>query len=131
MRHEWFAVVLADVAVRVEAGLASQIAGELTAVVVLDENDSLALGKDASNFIGVKWNNPPYLEMISYDSLLAGQFFDRFTNHPVGRAPSDKRDGRVLGAEKSGGSDIVDRSLPGTPGTALGEIPLWVFLKRR
>ena len=45
VRHEWFAVVLADVAVRVEAGLAPEIAGELAAVVVLDDDDILAAAR--------------------------------------------------------------------------------------
>ena len=46
VRHERFAVVLADVAVRVEAGLAAEIAGELAAVVVLDDDDVLAAARE-------------------------------------------------------------------------------------
>src|SRR6266852_5158276 len=38
MRHEWFAVVFADVAVRDETGFTAQVAGELPAVVVFDDD---------------------------------------------------------------------------------------------
>src|SRR6266853_5578187 len=38
MRHEWFAIVFADVSVRYEAGFAAQVAGKLPAVVVLDDD---------------------------------------------------------------------------------------------
>ena len=43
MRHERFAVVFADVAVGVEAGLAPEIAGELATVAVLNDDDLFAL----------------------------------------------------------------------------------------
>ena len=41
VRHEGFAIVLADVAVGDEAGFAAQVAGELAAEVVLDDDGVL------------------------------------------------------------------------------------------
>src|ERR1041384_2615071 len=49
MRHERFAVVLADVAVRRKAGLAAQVAGKLAAVVILHNDDLLTLRKNGAD----------------------------------------------------------------------------------
>ena len=59
VRHEWFAIVLADVALRVEAGLAPEITGELAAVIVLD-NDDIACCRERMRLIsgGVERNDP-------------------------------------------------------------------------
>jgi hypothetical protein len=43
MRHERFAVVLSDVAVGFESSFTSQLSGELSAVVVLDDEDLSAV----------------------------------------------------------------------------------------
>ena len=48
VRHERFAVVLADVAVRDEAGFAAQVARELPAVVVLDDDGVAGALQDCS-----------------------------------------------------------------------------------
>jgi hypothetical protein len=59
MGHERFAVVLADVAVRVEAGLAPEITGELAAVIVLNHDDMFALREDAADLAA--WNGTIHL----------------------------------------------------------------------
>src|SRR5438477_5061578 len=110
MRHERFAIVLADVALREEPSLAPEVTGELAAVGVLNNNDIL-LPKDAADLSGVERNNPLYLKLVGHDSFFAGEFFYRFADHAVGRTPPDQRDGRVFGAEKLRRGDIVDRSL--------------------
>ena len=110
MRHERFAVVLADVALRVEAGLAPEITGELAAVAVLDNNDIL-LPEDAADLRGVEWNDPFDVKLIGHDSFFAGEFLDGFANHAFGRTPSDQRDGRVFGTDEFRRGDVVDRSL--------------------
>src|SRR6266550_4517762 len=109
MRHERFAVVLADVALRVEASLAPKVTGELAAVGVLNNNDIL-LPKDAADLSRVERNDPFNLELIGDDSFFAGKFFYRFANHAVGRTPPDQRNGGVFGTEEFRRGDVVDRS---------------------
>ena len=46
VRHERLAVVLANVAVGDEAGFAAQVAGELAAVVVLDDDGVLRVASE-------------------------------------------------------------------------------------
>src|SRR5256714_10175896 len=110
MGHERFAVVLADVTLRVEPGLAPEIAGELAAVSVLNYNDIL-LPKDPADLSGVEGNDPFYLKVVGHDAFFAGKFLDGFTNHALGRAPADESDSGILGTEKLWRGDIVDRSL--------------------
>src|SRR2546427_8767446 len=110
MGHERFAVVLADVALRVEPGLAPEISGELATVSVLNHNDIL-LPEDATDLSGVERNNPFNLKLIGHDSLFAGEFFYRFANHAVGRTPPNQCNGGVFGTEKLWRGDIVDRRL--------------------
>src|ERR1700682_4613713 len=110
MGHERLAVVLADVALRVKPGLAPEIAGELAAVSVLNNNDIL-LPKDPANLGGVAWNDPPDLKLVRLNAFFAGEFLDGFANHALGRTPADQRDRGVLGPEKFWRSDVVDGSL--------------------
>src|SRR2546421_13077690 len=92
MGHEGFAVVLANVTLSVEAGLAPEIAGELAAVGVLD-NDDILLPKDPADLSGVEGNDPFYLKLVGHDAFFAGKFLDGFANHALGRTPADQRDG--------------------------------------
>src|SRR5881394_4421423 len=114
MRHEGFAVVLADVTLRVEAGLASEISGELAAVGVLNNNDIL-LPKDPADLRGVEGNDPPDLKLVGHNAFFAGEFLDGFANYALGRTPADQRDSGVLGTEKLWRGDVVDRSLHFAP----------------
>src|SRR5436190_20363404 len=108
MRHERFAVVLADVTLGVESGLAPEIAGELAAVGVLNHNDIL-LPKDPADLGGVERNDPFYLKLVGYDAFFAGEFLDGFANHALGRTPANQSDGGILGPEKFWRGDVVDR----------------------
>ena len=84
MRHERFAVVLADVTVRVEAGFAPEITGELAAMIVLDHDDILALRENALISAACSGTIHLICELIGHDSFFAGQFFHRFENHALG-----------------------------------------------
>src|SRR2546429_8732985 len=110
MGHEGFAVVLADVALGVEAGLAPQVTGELAAVGVLNNNDIL-LPKDPADLSGVEGNDPFYLKLVGHDAFFAGEFLDGFANHALGRAPADQGDRGVFGAKKFWRSNVVNRGL--------------------
>jgi hypothetical protein len=61
---EWLAVVLPDVGMRSDARLGSQMASELTALVVLDDNDAPALAKDRADFGAVEGRQELDLQMV-------------------------------------------------------------------
>src|SRR5437879_2100095 len=61
--HERLAVVLPDVTGGGEAGLRSQIARELAAVVVLDDDDLAAPGQDRLDRLGVQRAQPTDLSI--------------------------------------------------------------------
>jgi len=82
VRHERFAVVFADVPVRGRAGLGAQVTGELAAVIILDDDDPLALRKNTRHHVGVERHNPLDVQLIRHNALLAGELFDRFANDP-------------------------------------------------
>src|ERR1041385_8190721 len=73
MRHERLAVVLANMAVRGEAGFRAQVAGELAAVIVLHDDHLLAAREDAHHFLGVKRNNPLDGQLVGHNAFLAGE----------------------------------------------------------
>src|SRR6266545_6575979 len=87
VRHERLAVVFANVAMGVEARLAAQVAGELAAVIVFDDDDLLALRKDAADLGGMKRDNPLDVKLIGHDAFFTGQLLDGFENDALGRAP--------------------------------------------
>src|SRR5438093_13498317 len=57
VRHERFAVVLADVTVRSETGFAPEITGELSAVIVLNQDHILAAPENGADLRRAKWHN--------------------------------------------------------------------------
>src|SRR5579859_2778850 len=89
--HEGFAVVLADVPVGNEAGFAAQVAGKLSAVVVLHNDGVARVAQNVENSIAVQRNEPAYLQVIGRDALLAQQFAGLF-DYALGRAPADQGD---------------------------------------
>src|SRR5207245_1071501 len=105
VRHEWFAVVFADVPVRGRAGLGAQVTGELAAVIVFDDNHPLALRKNTRHHVGVERDNPLDVQLIRHDALFAGELFDGFANYSFGRAPADERDLGVFRPDELGRSD--------------------------
>src|SRR5437588_3920357 len=107
MGHERFPVVLADVTLRVESGLAPEIAGELAAVGVLNHNHIL-LPKDPADLRGVEGNDPSNLKLIGHDAFFAGELLDGFANHALGRTPANQGNGGILGTEKFWRRDVVD-----------------------
>ena len=54
LREEGFAVVLADVAGGDEAGFAAQVAGELAAEIVLDDDGVERVVEDVEDGVGVE-----------------------------------------------------------------------------
>src|SRR5947209_19796306 len=70
MRHERFAVVLADVAVRHEAGFATQVAGKLAAVVIFDDDGVPGVFQNLENGFAMQWHEPADLQLIGGDSFV-------------------------------------------------------------
>src|SRR5207237_5848621 len=91
MRHERFAIVLADVAVRDVACFASEVAGELSAIVVLDDDGELRSLQDVQNAFPMKRNKPSDLELICGDARFIQDFYS-FTNDALCGTPPDQGD---------------------------------------
>src|SRR5204862_3843401 len=100
MRHKWFTVVLANVAMSFKASFAPEVTGELAAITVLDKNDMLAPREDLADLGRVKWNNPFDLKMVGHNSFLACEFLHSLENHAFGRTPADQCDRSVFRADK-------------------------------
>jgi len=81
VRHERFAVVLADVAVPGEASFAPKIAGELAALIVLNHDDILTAPENGADFRRVQRHDPFDGELIGHDAFFAREFFYRFVDH--------------------------------------------------
>ena len=82
--HEGFAVVLADVTVRREAGFAPEITSELAALIVLDQDNVLAAPENGADFRRVQRHDPFDGELIGHDAFFGCQFFHRFPDHAFG-----------------------------------------------
>src|SRR2546427_4582709 len=91
MRHEGFAIVLTDVAVRDIARLASEVARELSAIVVLHDDGVLGRLKDVQNGFSVQRNEPSDLELICGDALFIQDFYS-FANDTLCGTPADQGD---------------------------------------
>src|SRR5438132_1332488 len=83
MRHKWFAIVLANVPVRVEAGFGAKVTGELAAIVVFHNNDFLAARKDAADLGGVDRDDPLDVKLIRHDAFFSREFLDGLANHAL------------------------------------------------
>ena len=70
VRHERFAVVLANVSVGDEAGFAAQVAGELAAVVVLDDDGVACALQNVDDRVAVQRDEPADLQLIGRNALL-------------------------------------------------------------
>src|SRR5216117_2456885 len=64
VRHERFSIVLADVSARDVAGFATQITGELTAVVVLHDDRVPRVFQNVKNRLAVQRHEPANLELV-------------------------------------------------------------------
>ena len=89
--HEWFPVVLSDVPIGHEAGLAAQVPGELAAVVVLHDDRVPGVSEDVKNCIAVERHEPTDLELICGNAFLSKNLTSLF-DHTFRRAPADQRD---------------------------------------
>src|SRR5260370_8175550 len=83
MRHERFAVVLANVAAGHKAGFAAQVARELAAVVVLHDDGMPRAPQDFENGFAMPRHKPANLELVGTDSLFP-QNFASFLYSPFG-----------------------------------------------
>src|SRR6266481_10135462 len=82
-----------------KAGLAAQIAGELSAVIVLDDDRVLRGFEDVEDGLAMQWYQPADLELICRDSLLV-KHFACFSDHAISRSPSDQGDFGVAKTEQ-------------------------------
>src|SRR5580704_10211271 len=69
--HERFPIVLSDMPVRYEACLASQVAGELAAVVVFDDDGMPRALEDVENRVAVQRHEPANLELTRRNALFS------------------------------------------------------------
>src|SRR6266700_5443830 len=70
VRHEWFAVVLANVAVRHKTGFAAQVARKLPAVIILHDDGVPRVFENFENGLAMQWDEPANLQLIGGDSLI-------------------------------------------------------------
>src|SRR5438093_127970 len=99
MRHERLPIVLPDVAMSGDARLAAEVSRKLASVIILDDDDPLALAKDSRNLVRMERNDPLDLKLVGDDPLFGSQFLDRFANNALGRTPSHQRHLRFLRPE--------------------------------
>src|SRR5713226_8857567 len=89
MRHEGFAVVFTDVALRHETGFTSQIARKLGAVVVLNDDRVPRALQNFENRLAMQGHQPADLELIGRNALLAKNLA-ALLDHAHGRTPTDQ-----------------------------------------
>src|ERR1019366_9231602 len=90
VREERLAVVLADVSVGHEAGLAAEVARELSAVIVLDDDGVFGLAEDVDDGVAMQRNEPADGQVVDRDAGLAEQLAG-LVYDTIGRAPADER----------------------------------------
>src|SRR5207248_1467556 len=91
VRHERFAIVFSDMSVRHVAGFTAQVAGELTAVVVLHDDGVPRVFENVENRLAVQRYQPADLKLIGRNALLGEDFAGLF-DYPHGRSPADQSD---------------------------------------
>src|SRR5687767_12031832 len=101
MRHERLAIVLSDVAIRNVARLASEVSGELSAVVILHDDRMPGSLQDFHDDFSVQWNQPSDLKPVCGDAVFI-QYLYRFANDTLGGPPPDERYVRECCADKCG-----------------------------
>src|SRR5260370_37256696 len=89
--HEGFPIVLSDMPVRHEAGLAAQVAGELAAVGVLHNNRVPRALEDVDNRVAVERDEPADFELIGGNALL-GEELAGLLDQSLGRFPPGQTD---------------------------------------
>ncbi len=71
VRHERLSVVFANVSIGHEAGLTSQVAGELPTEVVFHDDGVACILQDVDDCVAMQRHQPANLQLIGGDSLLA------------------------------------------------------------
>src|SRR5882724_12001149 len=89
VRHEGFAVVLANVAVRHKAGFAAQVARKLAAVIVLHDDGVPRVFQNFENGIAMQRHKPANLKLIGRDSLFI-ENLTGFLDHAFRGTPADQ-----------------------------------------
>src|ERR1700687_2511413 len=89
VRHEGFAVVLANVAAGHKAGFAAQVARKLPAVVVLHDDGALRVFQDFENGFAMQRHEPADLQLIGGDALLIEEFTS-LLDHSFRRTPANQ-----------------------------------------
>src|ERR1700722_9285918 len=87
--HKGFAIVFADVSIGHETGFAAQVAGELAAVVVFDNDGVARAFQQVDNGVAMQRNKPADLQLIGSDPLL-GKKLAGFFDYALGRSPADQ-----------------------------------------
>src|SRR5229473_1333666 len=94
VRHERFAVVLADVAVRHKTGFAAQVAGKLAAEIIFDDDGVPRVFQNLKNGFTMQRHEPADLQLIGGDSFLIEDLAG-FLDYTFRRTPPDQRYIRV------------------------------------
>src|SRR6266481_1338873 len=95
VRHERFAVVLANVAVRHKAGFAAQIAGKLAAIVVLYNDCVPRVFQNIEDSFAMQRYKPPNLHLIGGDTFVI-EDIRGFLDYAVRRTPADQSNVSVM-----------------------------------
>src|SRR6266853_2065837 len=99
VRHERFAIVLANVAVRHVAGFAAQITRKLATEVVLDNDGVPRAFQNVENRFAMQRDEPADLQLIGRDSLFP-EDLTGFLDHPFGRPPADQGNVSIAGTHQ-------------------------------
>src|SRR5215475_8508442 len=83
MGHKWFPIVLSDVTVSYETGFTAQVAGKLSAVIVLDDDGMSSIFENVNNGVAVQRHQPANLQLIRGNALF-GQNLTSFFYHSLG-----------------------------------------------
>src|SRR5207244_10898631 len=90
VRHEWLSIVLADVSARDVAGFATQITGELAAIVVLYNDRVPCVFQNVENRLAVQRHEPANLKLVGRNTLLAEDLAS-LLDHSLRGPPTDQR----------------------------------------
>src|SRR5258707_341406 len=94
VRHEGFAIVLANVPVRHKAGFAAQVTRKLATVIVFHDDGVPRVPQNFENGVAMQRHEPANLQLICRDSFLI-ENFTGFLNYTFRRTPADQRNIRV------------------------------------
>src|SRR5262245_5103828 len=88
MRHKRLAIVLTNMTVGDDAGFGAQVARELSAVVILYDDELLTLGNYRHDGFAMERNHPLNLEVIGGNAFFVPYLLHGFANDSLRGAPS-------------------------------------------